>query len=70
MKQQSFFSTETGKLSIAGIVILLAFPLIFFGVNTGLSALAYLGFIMIVVSLASAPIFAFIVNRTGKHKNL
>ena len=63
MEQRSFFRTEVGKMSLAGLLVLLAFPLIYLGVTLpGMTALAYVGLGMIIVGMAAAPVMSFL-NR-------
>jgi len=58
MGKTSFFSTEIGMLSIAGLTILLAFPFISVGVNKGFDFLVYIGLVLIIGAMASAPVMS------------
>ena len=64
--KNSFFATKTGKLSIAGIVVLLALPVIQIGVNSGPKALGYLGLAMIVGGMGFVPIYSIIDAKKQK----
>jgi len=66
MSKVSFFFTEIGMLSIAGLIILLAFPLITLGVNEGFDVLVYVGMVMIIGAMASAPAMS-LVKYLKKH---
>lgn len=65
MKKTSFWSSEVGKMSIACIILLAAFPVSLMGLN-GTGALLYLGLIMILGALASAPIMTLLAHLKNK----
>lgn len=58
MKQ--YFASKSGKLTIAFLVVLLAFPLIQIGVNSDVNLLAYVGLAMIVGGMGFVPVYSFI----------
>ena len=49
--KNSFFKTKEGGLTIAFIIIMISFFLIQGGLAAGMNALAYLGFILVIVSM-------------------
>jgi len=64
MEKKSFLKTEVGRLGIAGIIVLLAFPVICLGINIEqLSVFMYLGLAMIAGGMAAAPIYTFFIKK-------
>ena len=51
MEQKGFFQTKAGGLTIAFIVIMVAFAMIMAGLYTGTSILCTIGFVLIVVAM-------------------
>ena len=58
--KNSFFKTKEGGLTIAFIIIMISFFLIQGGLAAGMNALAYLGFILVIVSMLYSPVKVFI----------
>ena len=54
MEKKSFWSSDLGKMSIACIVLLLAFPVALIGLS-GTIALLFVSLAMILGALVSAP---------------
>ena len=61
MKQ--YFSTHIGRLTIAFVLVLLAFPLIQVGVTSRFVWAAYLGLFMIVASMLFVTATSFIQTK-------
>ena len=61
--KNSFFKTKEGGLTIAFIIIMISFCLIQGGLAAGMNALAYLGFILVIVSMLYSPVKVFIIDR-------
>ena len=66
MKKTSFWSSEVGKMSIACIILLLAFPVSLIGMSNGVNAALYLGLVMILGALASAPVMSLMAHLKNK----
>ena len=56
--KNSFFKTKEGGLTIAFIIIMIQG-----GLAAGMNALAYLGFILVIVSMLYSPVKVFIIDR-------
>ncbi|MDD6611392.1 MAG: hypothetical protein PUE91_04240 [Clostridiales bacterium] len=63
MEQKGFFQTKAGGLTIAFIVIMIAFAMIMVGLYTGTSVLCTIGFVAIVVSMLYSPVKVYILDR-------
>lgn len=61
--KNSFFKTKEGGLTIAFIIIMISFFLIQGGLAADMNALAYLGFILVIVSMLYSPVKVFIIDR-------
>lgn len=61
--KNSFFKTKEGGLTIAFIIIMISFFRIQGGLAAGMNALAYLGFILVIVSMLYSPVKVFIIDR-------
>lgn len=61
--KNSFFKTKEGGLTIAFIIIMISFFLIQGGLAAGMNELAYLGFILVIVSMLYSPVKVFIIDR-------
>ena len=61
--KNSFFKTKEGGLTIAFIIIMISFFLIQGVLAAGMNALAYLGFILVIVSMLYSPVKVFIIDR-------
>lgn len=66
MKENSFFKTKAGGLTIAFIVIMIAFVMITFGLNGAGEALSTVGFVMIVLAMLYSPIKVYILDKLKK----
>ena len=66
MEQKGFFQTKAGGLTIAFIVIMIAFAMIMAGLYTGTSVLCTIGFVLIVVAMLYSPIKVYILDRRNK----
>lgn len=66
MEQKSFFQTKAGGLTIAFIVIMLAFVMIMAGLYTGTTVLGTIGFVLIVVAMLYSPVKVYIFDRRNK----
>ena len=63
MEKQSFFKTKAGGLTLAFIVIMIAFAVIMAGLGMSNNMLCTIGFIMIVVAMLYYPVKVFIIDR-------
>ena len=66
MNEQKFFNTRAGKLTIAFIIIMIAFAMIMLGLYNDQSILYTLGFIMIAVAMLYSPVNTHIYYKLGK----
>lgn len=66
MEQKGFFQTKAGGLTIAFIVIMIAFVMILAGLYTGTSVLCTIGFILIVVAMLYSPVEVYILSKLKK----
>ncbi|HDL5698723.1 TPA: hypothetical protein PXE99_000507 [Mannheimia haemolytica] len=58
-----FFKTKAGKMTIAFIVIMLAFALIMLGIVQANNTAIHIGFVLMVGAMLYSPIDVFILNR-------
>ena len=63
MGNKSFFQTKAGKMTLAFMVIMLAFAAIMLGLSLANNLLCYIGFILMVGAMLYSPIDVFILNR-------
>ena len=66
MEQKGFFQTKAGGLTIAVIVIMIAFAMIMAGLYTGTSVLCTIGFVLIVVAMLYSPVEVYILSKLKK----
>ena len=66
MEQKGFFQTKAGGLTIAFIVIMVAFAMIMAGLYTRKSALCTIGFVLIVVAMLYSPVEVYILSKLKK----
>ena len=66
MEQKGFFQTKAGGLTIAFIVIMVAFAMIMAGFYTGTSILCTIGFVLIVVAMLYSPVEVYILSKLKK----
>ncbi len=66
MNEQKFFNTRAGKLTIAFIIIMIAFAMIMIGLYKDQSILYTLGFIMIAIAMLYSPVKTHIYDKLGK----
>ena len=66
MEQKGFFQTKAGGLTIAFIVIMIAFAMIMAGLYTGTSILCTIGFVLIVVAMLYSPVEVYILSKLKK----
>ena len=66
MDQKGFFQTKAGGLTIAFIVIMIAFAMIMAGLYTGTSVLCTIGFVLIVVAMLYSPVEVYILSKLKK----
>ena len=63
MEKQSFFKTKAGGLTLAFIVIMIAFAVIMAGLGMSSDVLCMIGFITIVVAMLYSPVKVYIIDR-------
>lgn len=62
MEKKSFFKTKEGGLTIAFIVIMIAFVIIMAGLNTVNDTVCLAGFIIMVAAMLYSPVKSFILK--------
>ncbi|MCF2555318.1 hypothetical protein [Faecalicatena contorta] len=65
MEKKSFFKTKEGGLTIAFIVIMVAFFIIMAGLNMANSAVCMAGFVIMVAAMLYSPVKVYIL-KPGK----
>lgn len=66
MEKQSFWKTKAGGLTLAFIIIMIAFVIIMAGLGMSNDVLCMIGFIMIVVAMLYSPVKVYIIDRKKK----
>lgn len=66
MEQKGFFHTKAGGLTIAFIVIMVAFAMILTGLNGGGDALCTIGFVLILAAMLYSPVNTYIISKIRK----
>ncbi|MDO4175304.1 MAG: hypothetical protein Q4D42_11125 [Eubacteriales bacterium] len=66
MEQKGFFQTKAGGLTIAFIVIMIAFAMILAGLYMGMDALCVIGFVLIVAAMLYSPVDVYVIHRKDK----
>ncbi|AGQ38013.1 TPA: hypothetical protein PWY45_001087 [Mannheimia haemolytica] len=61
--ESSFFKTKAGKMTLAFIVIMLAFALIMLGIYQVNNVFIHIGFVLMLVAMLYSPVDVFILNR-------
>ncbi|MCD8355658.1 MAG: hypothetical protein LUE11_03685 [Clostridia bacterium] len=63
MEQKGFFQTKAGGLTIAFIVIMIAFAMILVGLYTGTDVICTIGFVLIVLAMLYSPVKVYILSK-------
>ena len=63
MEQNGFFQTKEGRLTIAFLVIAVAFVLIVAGLQSDGNGLCTVGFLMIVAAMLYSPVKVYLIDR-------
>lgn len=66
MEKNNFFKTKEGGLTIAFIVIMIAFAVIVAGLNASSTMMCSVGFALIVIAMLYSPIKVHIIDRFKK----
>lgn len=66
MKEKGFFQTKAGALTIAFVVIAVAFVLIVTGLQSSGNEMCIAGFLMIVAAMLYSPVKAHLIDRFRK----
>lgn len=61
-----FFKTKAGKMTLAFIVIMIAFSCIMLGIAQTSNGLIQLGFVLMLAAMLYSPIDVFLLNRNKK----
>ncbi|QLB42850.1 hypothetical protein HV560_08500 [Mannheimia pernigra] len=61
--ESSFFKTKAGKMTLAFIVIMLAFALIMLGIYQVNNVFIHIGFVLMLLAMLYSPVDVFILNR-------
>lgn len=64
--QNSFFKTKAGKMTLAFIVVMLAFSCIMLGISHSSDLFIQIGFVLMIAAMVYSPIDVFILNRKKK----
>lgn len=62
MEKKSFFKTKEGGLTIAFVVIMVAFFIILAGLNTANDTVCMAGFVIMVAAMLYSPVKTFILK--------
>lgn len=63
MEQKEFFQTKAGRLTIAFLVIAVAFVLIVTGLQSDGNGLCTVGLLMIVAAMLYSPVKVYLIDR-------
>lgn len=63
MKKDSFWKTKAGGLTIAFIVIMVAFAVIMAGISMDSTAVCTVGFVLIVAAMLYSPVRVYILKK-------
>ena len=63
MEKKSFFKTKEGGLTIAFIVIMIAFVIIMAGVSMSSDLVCLIGFLLIVAAMLYSPVRVYILKK-------
>lgn len=63
MENKGFFQTKAGGLTIAFLVIMVAFVIIMVGLHLASTALCGVGFAAIVAAMLYSPVKVFVLDR-------
>lgn len=63
MEQNGFFQTKAGRLTIAFLVIAVAFVLVVAGLQSDGNGLCTVGFLMIVAAMLYSPVKVYLIDR-------
>ena len=63
MEQKEFFQTKAGRLTIAFLVIAVAFVLVVAGLQSDGNGLCTVGFLMIVAAMLYSPVKVYLIDR-------
>ena len=63
MEQNGFFQTKAGRLTIAFLVIAVAFVLVVAGLQSDGNRLCTVGFLMIVAAMLYSPVKVYLIDR-------
>ena len=63
MANNGFWETKAGRLTVAFIVIMIAFVLIMAGISTGADILCTVGFFVIAAAMLYSPIERFVLKK-------
>lgn len=66
MEKKNFFKTKEGGLTIAFIVIMIAFVVIMAGLNLSNDGICLAGFLMIAAAMLYSPFKVFVLQRGKK----
>lgn len=63
MEKKSFFKTKAGGLTVAFVVIMVAFVIIMAGLSVGNDMLCTVGFLLIVLAMLYSPVKVYIIRK-------
>ena len=66
MQEKSFWNTKEGILTIAFIIIMIAFFIILTGLSSGSDAVCLAGFVIMAAALLFSPVNTFILSKFRK----
>lgn len=68
MEKKSFFRTKAGGLTMAFIVIMIAFVISMCGLYMANNFLCLIGFVLIIVAMLYSPLKVYVYDRLKKSK--
>lgn len=66
MGKNNFFKTKEGGLTLAFIIIMIAFAIVMMGLNMASDVVCAIGFVLIVVAMLYSPIKVYVFDRRKK----
>lgn len=63
MSQKSFFQTKAGGLTLAFLVLMVAFLVIVFGIYLEINVMCVAGFFMMLLGMLYAPVKVYVIDK-------
>lgn len=68
MKENSFFRSKAGGMTIAFIIMMIGFAIIMAGINSGSHVVSNTGFIIITAAVVYSPVKVYIIDKIINRK--